>query len=97
MNPDLIIVSEYCLKTQIEPSFVLLLEEVGLIEINVIAGEKYFRSEQLPDLERFSRLYYDLSVNMEGIDVINHLLNKMEVMRQEIIDLKHQLRLYLPE
>jgi hypothetical protein len=97
MNPDLIIVSEYCLKTQIEPSFVLLLEEVGLIEINVIAGEKYFSSEQLPDLERFSRLYYDLSVNMEGIDVINHLLNKMEVMRQEIIDLKHKLRLYLPE
>ena len=97
MNTDLIIVTEYCRTTNTEPSFIYLLEEVGLIEINIIDDEKYFRPEQLPELERYSRLYYDLSVNIEGIDVIRHLLDRMENMRKEITDLKSKLKIYFSD
>ncbi len=91
---DLIIISEYCRKTHIDPSFLLLLEETGLIDIHIIDEEKYFSSEQLDDLERYARLYYDLSINIEGIDVINHLLKKMDEMRKEMIVLRNKLHLY---
>ena len=39
-------------------------------------------------------MYYDLSINMEGIDAIHHLLEKMEDMRREMSLLRKQLLLY---
>lgn len=94
MQNELIIVSEYCHKCHIEPSFIGLLEEGGLIEIRTEEGEKYLLVSQLPEVERYSRMYYDLSINIEGIDAIHHLLDRMEVMGRQITMLQHQLKLF---
>lgn len=94
MQTDLIIVSEYCQKCHIDPSFILLLEEGGLIDIDTVGGEKYLLSSQLRELEQYTRMYYDLSINIEGIDAIHHLLNRMESLRQEMNRLRNRLRLY---
>lgn len=94
MQTDLIIVSEYCRKCDIDPSFILLLEEEGLIDIDTVEGEKYLLSSQLRNLEQYTRMYYDLSINIEGIDAIHHLLNRMEALRQEMNRLRNRLRLY---
>ena len=94
MQTELIIVSEYCHKCHIEPSFIDLLEEGGLINVHTEGGEHYLLLSELPNVERYSRMYYDLSVNMEGIDAIHHLLEKMEDMRREMSSLRKQLLLY---
>ena len=94
MQTDLIIVNEYCRICQIEPSFIFRLEEGGLIEIRIIEGEKYLQAEQLHDIERYTRMYYDLSINFEGIDAIHHLLARMEEMQREIHSLRGRLRLH---
>lgn len=96
MQTDLIIVSEYCQKCHIDPSFILLLEEGGLIDIDTVGGEKYLLSSQLRELEQYTRMYYDLSINIEGIDAIHHLLNRMESLHQEMNRLRNRLRLYEP-
>ena len=62
MQTDLVIVSEYCQKCHIDPSFIILLEEGGLIDINITDGERYLFSSQLRDLEQYTRMYYDLSI-----------------------------------
>lgn len=94
MQNELIIVSEYCRKCHIEPSFIDLLQEGGLIELRTEAGERYLPFAQLPELERYSRMYYDLSINMEGIDAIHHLLQRMEEMQREIHELRSRLRMF---
>lgn len=94
MQNELIIVSEYCSKCHIEPSFIDLLHEGGLIEVLTEEGERYLSFAQLPELERYSRMYYDLSINMEGIDAIHHLLQRMEEMQREIHELRSQLRIF---
>ena len=94
MQTELIIVSEYCHKCHIEPSFIELLQEGGLIEVHIEGGEHYLLVSQLPEVERYSRMYYDLSINMEGIDAIHHLLERMESMRKEINPLQSQLLVY---
>ena len=81
----------------IEPSFIDLLEEGGLIEVRIEGGEHYLLASQLPDVERYSRMYYDLSINMEGIDAIHHLLERMELMRREISTLRNQLIVFKRE
>lgn len=92
MDTDLIIVSEYCRKSHIEPSFIVLLSEEGLIEVRQEGGTAYILASQLRELERYTHLYYDLSINIEGIDAIRHLLDRMDVMRGEIIRLQNRLR-----
>lgn len=94
MQNELIIVSEYCSKCHIEPSFIDMLQEGGLIDIQTEAGERYLLFSQLPDVERYSRMYYDLSINIEGIDAIHHLLERMEGMQREIHSLHSRLRLF---
>lgn len=94
MQTDLIIVSEYCRICHIDPSFLFMLEKGGLIEIDTVEGERYLPVSQLFDVERYTRMYYELSINVEGIDAIHHLLERMKSMQSEISHLKSKLRLY---
>ncbi|WP_080903818.1 chaperone modulator CbpM [Parabacteroides sp. Marseille-P3160] len=94
MQTDLIIVSEYCRQSEIEPSFVSLLEEYGLIELNEVDGEQYLPTSQLNEVEKYTRMYYDLSINIEGIDAIHHLLSRIDELQHEITTLRNRLRLF---
>lgn len=93
MDNDLIIIDEYCQQCQIEPSFILLLNDEGLIEIVISNDRIYIPITQLKSLERFRKLHYDLEINMAGLDVINRLLNRIETMQKEMRQLRYP---YIP-
>lgn len=93
MQTEFIIVSEYCHKCHIDPSFIVLLEEGGLIEIHIEEEKRYLLSSQLRDLEKYIRWYYDLSINIEGIDAIRHILARMEILQDEMNKLKRKLEI----
>ena len=94
MQADLIIINEYCRKTNLEPVFFDLLEENDLITIYIEEGERYFPSSELSELEKYIRLYYDLSINMEGIDVIRNLQSRIQMLEDRINLLHQRLRIY---
>jgi len=85
---------EFCTNHEIEISFISSLNESGLIEIIRIEETEYIDESQLVQLERIVRFYYDLGLNLEGIETINHLLDRMNDLHGEIINLKNRLRLY---
>ncbi|MFO7669750.1 MAG: chaperone modulator CbpM [Bacteroidales bacterium] len=91
---DLIAVNEFCVNHNIEISFVNLLQQTGLIEISTIESKYFVKKEQLPQLEKFVRFYYDLDINLEGIETISYLLQRIENLQNEIIKLKNKLRFY---
>lgn len=91
MEKELILLSEYCERSQAEPDFILLLESEGLIETEIRDDAKYIQLSQLGDLDMFARLHYDLSINIEGIDVINNLLLQMRQMERELSILRRQM------
>lgn len=91
METGLIIIEEYCKNSRIESSFVTLLVNEGLIDVEIVGGEMYLYESQLAELDRFANLYYDLSVNVEGIDIIHNLLKKMEDMEKELYSLRKLL------
>ena len=94
MQNDLIIISDYCSRCNIEPDFVMMLGEDGLIDIEIRNNVSYFPAEQLNKLERYAHLYYDLSINIEGIDAIRHLLARVEDLQQKVRRLENELRFY---
>lgn len=93
MNTELIIIREYCTRSQIDFDFIEQLENEGLIELTIVDNEQYIDIAQLSRLEQYVRWHYDLSINVEGIDVIRNLLDKIDDMQQEIQQLKQMLRL----
>jgi chaperone modulatory protein CbpM len=94
MEKELITISEYCVNYSVDPSFISALEESGLIVLTVIEDTKFIHFAQLVEMERFIHFHYDLNINMEGIDVIMNLLNKVKQMQQEIDELKTHIDVY---
>ncbi len=83
-----------CSQYDIEYSFVIALDEFGLIHLERIDKSTYLHQDQIGALEKMIRLHRELQLNMEGIDVVCNLLQKEENLRKEIIALKNRLRLY---
>ena len=95
MTQELLIsADEFCNCHHIEFSFMRNLQEFGMIELVTRQEVNYIPESQLEKLEKILRLHNDLDINVEGIDAINHLLQRMGKMQSEIIRLENRLRLY---
>jgi hypothetical protein len=92
----LIAVDKFCANHNIEISFISSLQQNGLIEITTIEEEEYIDHNQLLQLEKIVRLYYELDINLEGIETINYLLQRIETLHTENVRLRNKLRLYEP-
>jgi hypothetical protein len=90
----LVAIDEFCASHKIEIAFISSLHESGLIELTTIRESEFIEVEQLQKLEKFIRLYYELDINLEGIETINYLLQRINSMNDEISHLKNTLRLY---
>jgi MerR HTH family regulatory protein len=88
---DFIAVNEFCANHNIEISFINLLQQNGLIELSIIESKYFLEKEQLPQLEKYVRFHYDLDINLEGIETITYLLQRIEILQDEIIKLKNRL------
>ena len=84
----------FCRQHGVEISFISSLQEFGLIEVTRINEAECIPVNQLPEAEKLVRLHDELDINMEGIDVVTHLLQRIKNMQDEIILLKNRLRLY---
>jgi chaperone modulatory protein CbpM len=93
----LIALDEFCANHNIEISFVSSLHQTGLIEIKTVKETVFIDADQLQQLEKFIRLYYELDINLEGIETISHLLERIKSLQEENITLKNRLRLYETE
>ena len=91
---DLILVTQFCSHQEVEVSFIDALHEFGLIEVVVAADHKYLPQNQLGDVEKMIRLHYELDINLEGIDVIANLLNRITDLQTELLAAKNKLKLY---
>lgn len=90
----LIALDEFCVNHGIEISFISSLHQTGLIKITAVKETYYIEADQLQQLEKIVRLYFDLNINLEGIETITHLLQRINSLQAEIITLKNKLCLY---
>lgn len=91
---ELILAEELCGHYRVEHSFINDLHRFGLIEITSVETTSYVPQNQLQRLEQIIRLHHDLDINLEGIDAIAHLLDRIQTMQNEILQLKNRLRMY---
>jgi hypothetical protein len=75
-------------------SFINALKESGLVTITVVEQKIFVPADQLSQLEKMVRLYHEMDINLEGIETITYLLQRMNEMQQQIAALNNRLSLY---
>ena len=93
-NDELIRVELICSSYNIESAFIDSLLDFGLIDIMEMEQIRYLEKRRISDLEKMIHLHYDLNINLEGIDTITHLLNKLYTLQDELNQMRNRLRLY---
>jgi hypothetical protein len=91
---EMIPAEEFCIHHNIELSFIYSLKESGLIEIATIEERVFVPVNQLSHLEKMVRLYYEMDINLEGIETITYLLQRLSDMQQQVRLLTNRLRIY---
>ncbi len=89
-HDELIPIKDFCIYHNIEYSFIDSLENSGLISVTSVKQSAFIPVDEMRKLEKFVRLHYDLDINLEGIETISYLLEKIEEMQQEILQLKNK-------
>ena len=91
---NIISIHKFCSLYNIPLSFIEELSSFELIEFIEENDDLYIEQNRIKDLERIMHLRYDLNINPEGIDVIGHLLERIEQMEAEINRLQNRLAFY---
>ena len=94
MPEHLISTDEFCSHYKVEYAFIDSLQQHGLIEVTKIDEHLFIDHDHLKNVEKLVRLHYDLDINLEGIEAITYLLNKVKQMQDEIVALKNRLSIY---
>jgi hypothetical protein len=95
MSKELFIpLRQLCTHYKVEMSFFAHLHEYGLIEITTIEESECIAQDKVADIEKMIRMHDELEINVEGIETIFHLLEKIEALQQELNATRNRLRMY---
>jgi protein-disulfide isomerase-like protein with CxxC motif len=93
---NFILVNHYCEHTQTPLDFIYALQEFGFIEIKHIENKVYVEPNDLVEIERIRRLQHDLGINLEGVDALNHMIQKVNRLENELRIIRERLKIYEP-
>lgn len=83
-----------CEHYNIQLSFIHSLQQYGFIKTVKLNADEFIEEDELHTLEKIIRMHYELDINLQGIEAINFLLERVQNMKDEIDYLKSKLGLY---
>lgn len=86
-----IYITEFCTQYGIEISFVQQLQEYEIVHVEVADDKIMISEEELPKLEKMVRLHHELDINAQGLQAIQHLLDKVTHLQEEVSMLRRKL------
>jgi hypothetical protein len=91
---NLIALDQLSMRFEIAMSFFTDLSDIGLIEIQIVDESPFVHEDHIGHLEKIIRIHNELHINIESIDVVMNLLQKIENMQEELFLLQNRLRIY---
>lgn len=94
-NDNLIPAIDFCTSHRIEIELVQTLNEQGLIEVISRKELIFIPENQVKKLEQIIVFHRELDINLEGVETILSLLQRMESMQEHILQLENKLQRFL--
>lgn len=94
MEREYIEVEEICVVYKVEHHFIEQLQDSGLLELVLIEQKHYLPYRFIPRFEKLKRLHYELEINIEGLEAIENLLERVEKLQEQNRQLKNKLSIY---
>lgn len=87
-------VSDLCQHYAVKQSFFVQLSEHGLVEVHEVNSVQCILEDNLSRVERILRIHQELNVNLEGVDVVLNLLDRVQEMERELNELRNTVRAF---
>lgn len=84
-------IRDFCQGHSLEEAFLYELQEYDLIRIVEVGRQPAIHRRELHRLERLVRLHSDLQISPQGLQAVQHLLDRLETMEQELWQLRRKL------
>lgn len=94
MNARRILYSECIRIYEVKESFIESLNELGLIKVEDSEDDKFIEYENIDTLEQFVRWHNEMDINVEGIEALHYMLERVRNLQIEIEQLQNELRFY---
>ncbi|UJH89980.1 chaperone modulator CbpM [Antarcticibacterium sp. 1MA-6-2] len=91
----LVSTEELCSRYRVERTFISSLYESGLIEVVTIEQKEYVHHDKIRDFEKMHRLHYDLNINLEGMEAVQHLLQQLKKLQKQNLQLRNLSSIYM--
>lgn len=91
---ELIAIDVFCTYQGVEATFVHALCERGLITVTVTNEKNFIAAEDLPRIEQMARMHYDLDINLEGIEAISHILERVLELQERMRRMDERAHLF---
>lgn len=93
---NFILISHYCAHTQTSMDYIFTLAEYGFIEVKQMEDNIYLEPHTIVEIERIGRLQDQLGINLEGIDALYHMMQRVEELENQLRHVKERLKIYEP-
>ena len=90
-NQNYIPVQRICIIYKVPETFLNQLYEYDLINITIVDKVECIETTEIKKVEKIIRLHFDLNINMEGIDSVLHLLNRVNELQDQITRLNNRI------
>ncbi len=91
---ELIATEKLCERYSVEHTFIRSLNNSGLLEVITVEKREYVHCNKMAEFEKMLRLHYDLKINLEGLEAIKHLLDRVTDLKEDNLALRNRLGLY---
>ena len=93
---NLIKANDFCVYHNVEFTFINSLQQAGLVDVKEVDQTIFIPESQLKKLQKIISLY-ELDINIEGIEAITHMLDRIEQMQENMRALRNKLKFYEEE
>ena len=95
MNKEkLVEINVLCVHYEVEMSLFSELHDFGIIDMLTIKDLYFIHEDEIGVVEKVIRMQRELNLNLEGVDTVFNLLDKINELQTELSNVKNRLQLY---
>jgi chaperone modulatory protein CbpM len=87
-----IAIEEFCLHHGVQVTLVREFADFGLVQLEEQEQKAYLPAAEIEKLERLLRLYDELGINKEGLEIILNMREQLLSMNSELETIRYRLR-----